>query len=369
MITDANPSISNTMSSKNGYEFKKLSNFSKSNDFVISPTKAKSIENQKISSQFEIEFPEFQYKFRLKIIRIEGELSANEIVFYLKLDENIIKLVLSGDRVKNKGLNINNLGFGDGIQGQTPISIFLLKSFWAMLSLSEEIKINIPDFNQKATISFDINLDKVSELLQIRQMAYRMLVIEKTFGIRLPFPQFIDSKNVMNIAYCYHSIVDRKFEWFYPPTIVSWIASKKYLSLLPKENISFPIQEETESVIINIFDYQIDLRSQTRKIERAVLANFNEVKKELSKLDEREFLAHIRSKNGVIQIESVTTPHLPKNALSKRIQKLIDLEEKLDFLYFDKYLNSFSDAFEELTDKQIQEITERPELEEEAFNF
>lgn len=369
MITDAHSSISNTMPSRNGYEFKGSSISSKLDDFVISPIKAKSIKNQKIPPRFEIEFPDFDYKFSFKIIKTESELSASEIIFYLKLDENVIKVVFSGDRVKREGLYVNNLGFGDELQGQTPVSVFRLKSLWAMMSLSEEIKIRIPSFNQEDTISFDTNLNKISELLQFRQIAYRLLVIEKTFGIRLPFPQFIDSKNVMNIAYCYHSITDRKFKWFYPPAIVSWFASKKYLSLLPKENISFPIQEENESVKINIFGYQINLRSQIRRIEDGVLENFEDVKKGLSKLDGNEVLAQIRSKSGVIQIESVTTPHLPKNAFSKRIQKLIDLKESFDSLYFNKYLNSFSDAFEDLTDEQIQAITEHPELEEEAFNF
>ncbi|CAN5656525.1 hypothetical protein BH20ACI4_BH20ACI4_03440 [soil metagenome] len=369
MIAESNISTTSTVPYINGAGFESSLIYNKPEPIFIFPDKVKSIDEQKKTPRFELEFPDFDHKFNFEVIKIEGELSASEIVFYLKLDDNVIKAILSGNRQKGEGLYINNIGFGDEVQGQTPISVFLLKSLWAMSSLSKEFKIQIPDFNQEATISFDTNLNKVSELLQIRQVAYRMLVIEKTLRVKLPFPQFIDSKNFRTIAYCYHSIIDRKFKWLWQPRKMPWIALQKYVSLLPKENVPFSFQEESEPIKKEIFDHQIDLGLQTGKIEDAVVENFEEVKKELSKLDGREVLAQISSKSGVVQIESITTPHLPEKAFSKDIQKLIDLEEKLDTFFFDKYLNSFSDAFEDLTDEQIQAITERPDLEEEAFNF
>jgi hypothetical protein len=369
MITVAKTSTSNLTPLVNGYDLKSLSVFHQSKPVAISLRKSKSVQKQKVLPRFEIEFFEFNHKFSFEIIEIEGELPSSEIVLYLKFDNNVIRVVLSGKWKDDEGLYINNFGLGIEKTGETPVSAFLLKTLWVMLGLSTKVKIQIPTFNQEATMSFDTSLNTISDLLQTRQIAYRLMIIEKAFGVKLPFPQFIDGKDIENIAYCYHSVVDKKFEWFCQSAITPWVASQTYFSLLPEKNVPFPIQYGYEPIEKEIFGYQIDLGLQTGKIEEAVLDNFEEVKKELSKLDGSQVLAQVRSKSGIVQIESITTPHLPEKVFSKDIQQLIDLEDKFDSMYFDKYLNSFSNAFEGLTDEQVQAITERPTLEEEAFNF
>ncbi len=353
----------------NDAEFKSLSISHQSKPIAISLRKAKSINKQQILPRCEIEFFDFGSKFIFEIIEIEGEMPSDNIALYLKFNANILKIILSGDWDDNEGLFVKNFGFDVVQQGETPISAFLLKTFWAMLGLSAKLKIKIPVLNQEAIMSFDTNLNEISELLQTRQIAYRLMVIEKTFSINLPFPNFIDSKEIENIAYCYHSVIDRKFEWICASTIIPWRASQEYLSLLPEKNIPFQMQYGPESFHKEIFGYSIDLGLQLAKIEEYVLDDFDDVNEKLSRLDASEVLVKAHSKNGLMQIESITTQTLPKNAFSKDIQKLIDLEEKFDSMYFDKYLNSFSNAFENLTDDQIQAVTERPTLEDNAFNF
>ena len=369
MITVSRNSTPNKQPFINGAEFKSLSISHKSKPIAISLRKAKSIQKQQTTPHFEIEFFDFGCKFSFEIVEIEGELPTNEMVLYLRFDKNFIRVILSGDWRDNEGLYVNNFDFGVEKQGETPTSAFLLKTLWVMLGLSAKVRIKIPVLSQEATMSFDTNLNKISELLQTKQIAYRLMAIEKTFRIKLPFPQFIDGKDVENIAYCYHSIVDRKFEWHCQPAKTPWIASHTYLSLLPKRKIPFPIQYGNESIEKEIFGYRIDLGLQHGKIEEAILDNFDEVKTKLSKLDGSEVLAQIRSKNGLILIESVTTPTLSNKAFSRELQKLIDLDSKFDSMFFDKYLNSLSNAFEGLTSEQIQAVTERPDLEEQAFNF
>jgi len=369
MISVANSSSLNSKSFINGYDFESLSVSIKPKSAPISIRQSKSIFNQESFPRLKIEFADFDYKFDFEIIDIKGEISESEIILYLKLDDNILKAILSGNRKANEGLYINNFGFKVQAQGETPISVFLLKTLWIMLGLSKQIKISIPVFNQKATISYETNLNEISELLQIRQLAYRLMVIEKAFKIKLPFPRFIDGIEVENIAFCYHSAIDRKFKWFCPPAIVPWFATSMYLSLLPDKNVPFSMQYGPEPFEKTIFGYSINLGLQLAKIEAYVIDNFDEVKKKLSKLDESEVLVQAHSKSGVMQIESITTPTLPKNAFSKDTQKLVDLDKVFDSKYFDKYLNSFSNAFENLTEEQSQAITERPTLEDNAFNF
>lgn len=322
MITVSRNSTLNRQPFINGAEFKSLSISHQSKPIAISLRKAKSIQKQQTLPHCEIEFLDFDSKFIFEIIEIEGELPSNELALYLKYDDNVLKITLLGEWNDNEGLYVNNFGFDVQQQGETSYSAFLLKTFWAMLGLSAKLKIKIPVLNQEAIMSFDTSLNAISELLETRQIAYKLMVIERTYGISLNVPDFIEGEDIGNIIYCYHSIIDRKFEWFCNP-------NRKVGEV------------ETENFSPSIFGYQINLGTQRASV----------------------------IKIGKVQIESMTTPTLPKNAFSRELQKLIDLDSKFDSMFFDKYLNSFSNAFEGLTDEQVQAITERPTLEEEAFNF
>ena len=70
----------------NGTDFKSSSISNQSKPIIIPRRdKFKLIDKQKISHRFEIEFPDFDYKFSFEIIDIKGEVSASEIVLYLKI--------------------------------------------------------------------------------------------------------------------------------------------------------------------------------------------------------------------------------------------------------------------------------------------
>ena len=98
-------------------------------------------------------------------------------------------------------------------------------------------------------------------------------------------------------------------------------------------------------------------------------ATYDEVKKNLSKLDGTKVLAQARSKSGLMQIESITTPHLPQNAFNKDIKKLINLDEKFNSIFMDKYFDLAGATLDGLSEEQIETITQRPTLDEVAFNF
>lgn len=276
---------------------------------------------------------------------------------------------MSGNWKEGEGFYITNFDFRVEKQGETPTSVFLLKTLWAMFGLSSKVKIQIPVLNQKATMSSNLDIAAISDLLQVRRISYRLMVIEKNFHIKLPFPKYIEGVDVENIAYCYHSIIDRRFEWFCSPVSVPWFATSSYLSLLPEKQIPFAIQYGPEPVEKYIFNHRIDLGLQIIKINEHILDNFEEVKAKLSKLDGSKVWTQSRSKNGVMLVESVTTPTLPENAFTSEIQKLIDLDSKLDSIVLNKYFALATSAFEGLTEEQKETILERPDLDEDAFDF
>ena len=367
MNTVIETSLPNQIHYTNGKDFKNLSVSHQSKPIAVSLRKYN--QKKKISTRFEIGFFDFDCSFSLEISEIKSDLPSNKISLYLNFADNLIKITLLGDWQENEKLYVKDYEFSIEKQDETPTSAFLLKTFWAMLGLSSKVKIQIPELNQKAKMSFDTNLNTISNLLKARQIAYRLMVIEKAFNIKLPFPQFIDGKDVENIAYCYHSVIDRNFEWICPSATLPWFATTAYLSLLPENNISFPIQYGPEPSAKEIFGYKLDLGLQIGKIESYILDNFDEAKKKLSKLDGSKVLVQARSEKGVMQIKSLTTPTLPKNAFSREIQKLINLDEKLDSVVLDKYFSIVASSLEGLTEKQKEAVLERPNLDEDTFDF
>lgn len=369
MISASKISALDTIPFIDGVNFKSKLLSRQPNPITFSHQNTKALNKRKSFPRFILRFFDFNFEFDLEIININDDFPKDKIILTVKFEENIIAVSLLGKRKKNAGFYINDFDFRVIKQGESPTSVFLLKSLWAAMVLSKKTEIEVSEFNLKATMSFDLKVNEISDLLQIRKIAYRAMVIEKTFNLKLPFPEFIDGKDIENIAYCYHSIIVRKFEWFSSPTIASWFATQDYLSLLPKKNIPFRVQDGPRPFIVEILGLSIDLGLQIAWIKEYVVENFETVKKELSKLDGKEVLVNSYSKNGIVEIESVTTPFLPENAFDNRIQKLIDLDEKFNNTLFDKYLNSFPNSFEGLTEEQIENLIERPNLDIEAFNF
>lgn len=370
MITVANPTTTRSLPYANGYIFETSQISFQNSPAAVSLRKLKAIEKQKTAPSFEIEFSEFDFKFKLEIVQIDSDFSSNEITLLLKFNRNIIKAALNGYWKENEGFYLQGLGLGVEGHGETPISGFLLNTLWAMFGLSSKFRIKIPDFKYEFTTSFGVSPDKVSDGLRNRQIAYRLMVIEKALAVKLPFPHgFIDGEDIESIAFCYHAIVDGEFEWFAIPRSIPWTANQESILWLPKTSEPESVTFRPEFVSKTIFGFDLPLGIMTGKIEKTVIDNYEEVKNNLSKLDGKIVNVEQRSVNGKIKMIALDVPSLPQNTWSKEIQKLVDLDSRLDEMLLDRYFNLASSTLEGLTEVQKESITERPELDEEAFNF
>jgi hypothetical protein len=357
-------------SSINLYDNGHLSSDIKSN---TAPVAYSSFQTFTDAAFFKLEFSEFNNHFKFDITSIEGGLDSNEVVLYLNLEKKLsIKAILEGFWKQDTEPTFQLKSFGMKLdeKQETPISIFLSSTLWAMLGLSSKFKVHIPQLNYNLTTSFELSIDEVSKLLQERQIAYRLLVIEFATGVKLPFPQgYPQGDDIESIAFCYHAIVDRQFDWFAIPRTIPWIANEETLSWLPKTTKPTSVTFRPEPVIKFIFGVEIPLGILNGRIDNAVIDNYEEVKEKLSRFDNAIVNVNQRSVDGVIKMFAVDVPQLPPNPWTKELQKLIDLENKLDKKVLDKYFKLASSTLESLTEKQKERITERPDLDIEAFSF
>jgi len=322
---------------------------------------------------FKIGFSDFNCNFNLEIVDIHWSLSSNEIVLYLDLDGKLtVKAILDGywKEGTEPTFQLESFGMKLDKKQETPISMFLSSTLWAMLGLSPKFRVRIPQLNYDLTTSFELSVNEVSKLLQERQIAYRLLVIESATGIKLPFPQgYIHGEDIGNIAFCYHAIVDREFDWFLNPTTIPWTANEESFSWLPETDKPTSLIFGPEVFLESIFGVEIPLGVLTAKIEKADIDNYEEVRENLSKLDNSIVEVKLRSLNGMNRIIAVRVPTLTPNPWSLELQKLIDLDGKLDSIVLDKYFALAALTLEGLTEEQKEAILERPNLDEDAFDF
>ena len=340
---------------------------------VSQVNKTLSLETIQSDFDFKISFSDFNCNFDLEIVDIHGSVSSNEIVLYLDLDGKLtVKAILDGywKEGAEPSFQLESFGMKLDKKQETPISMFLSSTLSAMLGLSSKFRVRIPHLNYDLTTSFELSVDKVSKLLQERQIAYRLLVIESATGIKLPFPQgYIHGEDIENIAFCYHAIVDREFDWFLNPTTIRWIANEESFSWLPKTDKPTSLIFGPEVFLESIFGVEIPLGVLTAKIEKGVIDNYEEVKEKLSKLDGSIVEVKLRSINGINRIIAVQVPTLLPDAWSKELQKLIDLDSKLDSIVLDKYFALAASTLEGLTQEQKESVLKRPNLDEDAFDF
>ncbi|MDQ3800987.1 MAG: hypothetical protein M3384_16315 [Acidobacteriota bacterium] len=322
---------------------------------------------------FEVGFSDFDYTFYFYIADFKWSLDSNEIVLFLNLDNKlVINVVLEGFWTNGKEPTFQHKSSSWNLHQklETPISNFLLSTLWVMLNLSERVSMNMPDFNYYFTSSFNLPLNNISEILQERQIAYRLMVIESALQIPLPFPNGeIEGKDVEAISFCYHAIVDREFDWFAKPQFIPWKANEESLSWLPETAEPTTVTFMPDIVVKHIFGIEIPLGIMTCRIDKMVIDNYEEVKENLSKLDGSVVEAKVRSINGISKMIALRVPQLSQSAWSKKLQKLIDLDSKLDSIVLDKYFALATSAFEGLTEEQKEAILERPDLDEESFDF
>lgn len=129
----------------------------------------------------------------------------------------------------------------------------------------------------------------------MRQMAYRLMVIENATGLEFSLPQNYAGEDVKTIAHLYHAIVDRSFVWPIGAVTVYVPATQERLSGFPQDNVVTPQQLGPTPVIKNLFGHTIDCGSEELFIDDAVIENLTAVREDLARDDGHMVEVVIRS--------------------------------------------------------------------------
>lgn len=249
----------------------------------------------------------------------------------------------------------------------TPRAEFISSTLFALLGLSGETYLQIPAIGLDLRQSFDLSLKRISQRLQMRQTAFRLMVIERATGLELSVPESYSGEDIETIAYLYRAIVLRSFVWPIGTVTVHVPATVESLELFPKDNMPTRQQLGPTRVVKNLFGHTIDLGEEELFLDDAVFENLAAVRSELARNDRHPVEVVVRPLSGKGMVALKNSQRLPEPTWHSSIQALIDLEPHLDQRLADRYNALAASTLDNLTEEAKKEVTARAELDEEAL--
>lgn len=312
-------------------------------------------------------FPTFSYSLPV-VIESSRSAENQQLILKIQVSEGVDFVWQTANQPVDKAGKIIVEGTaGLSITSTTPSAHFIAATLQSLLILDELAVLQSEDGKLSANMHFVDSLGIASKFLQRRQMAYRLMVIEKAFNHTLPIPATPSDADRRNIDFIYRAVTDRSFiEPFWQDSF-EFPATEQVRKLLSDLDGQHPFLFEIDCLQEVLLGQSIDLGQVNLNIQNCVLANPHEVAPELQQLNGHRFRAVIRSLSGSANYQFLDAPMLPVNAWNKVITEFIELEEKLDDKLFQGVNELAASTLSGLTPAEIAEVTQRFFLDGEAF--
>jgi hypothetical protein len=239
---------------------------------------------------------------------------------------------------------------------------FIITTIRASLGLANEVNLKLPDFQLDLRMRFNESLLQMSQLLRRRQIAFRLMVIERATGLQFKLPLDISGEDVEHIALIYHAIIERSFEWPIETSTVFLPATEEGIEQLLEYNKTDNVALGPYPQARTLFGYEIWLGSAIVTIEEAIIGNFEQALDELKLGDGHRVAIYIHSRIGLGRWTAPEAPRLPDPPWDSNMQHLVDLERPLDARLIKRYNALAAATLEGLSENEKAEITARPEI-------
>ncbi len=293
----------------------------------------------------------------------------NKITAQFIVDDDVyLELNLIGQSSEHEAnFKVGQFSLFYRIEEGRPRAHFVANTLMSVMGLAGKIDLKISAPEISTNLNIETSLLEISKMLHRRQMAYRLMVIERATGKQFLLPSAMSERELERIAFVYHAIVERAFIWSSGSSEHSIPATQEnallFAQLVQPFSWSIPLASLNKTVL----DQTINLGLTTVTIEDAVVKNLDEIRKQLEARDNQQVTLEIRSLSGQVKYEFTETRYSSDILWEPKIQTLIDLESCLDDALVARYHALAASTLEGLTEEEKTAITARPELDEQAF--
>jgi hypothetical protein len=342
---------------------------------AITPAKAEiisfSLSQPAGEVSLQIIVPDFDFSLAAHLTSLTPEIESGKVAFEAAVDANVIAALILIGRLIEDGAKFRpeQVSIDVELTKQSARAEFVASTLIALLALTGEVHLQIPDIQFERKLKFDLSLREISHWLQRRQIAYRLMVIERATGVEFSLPPRFSGDETDTIAFLYRAIVDRVFVWPIETVVIDVPATQEWLVKL------FPDKQPTHPLFMlgpkldtrTLLNHSIELGNVKMAIEDMIIEHADEVRRELAQNDGHLVKVVVRSLSGRARINAPEAPRLPDAPWDSRIQALIDLEPQLDARLAERYHALAAASLSGLKDEEIREILAGTEVEREAL--
>lgn len=331
---------------------------------LFAKTKRDTVNEGLRDPDFSISFDSFQLSFGFEVVDLRWALDSSEIVLVLNHAGLIlVSATLIGYWSKNEvpTFHLNEVSLNLVEKPNQPLSVFVASTLWAILGLGLPVGIDIPLLEYHLSTSFEIPVGQVQTLLEERHLAERLLVISSVSGAMFLIPTgYIDAADVESIAFCYHAIVDREFDWrantltlFIPPR-------SEYSSMLPDTDRKFDLKYPSTHERRTIFGQALNLGQFWVEAKAARVVNYESVMRQMQLQRAEPVEVVIEPDDAKLRFKAIDTPRFNASRFPEELNTLRGVSEKIQDILLTKYFRLFSATVDGLNSDQIEAITRRP---------
>jgi hypothetical protein len=238
---------------------------------------------------------------------------------------------------------------------------FVASSLTAGLALGGRVGLRIVG-EQIGFRGFELPLAQIAGHIRTRETARRLMIIGKATGTEFRFPAHLSGKEIQEIAFTHHAVVDREFIWPMSqhglPLRADYETLQKLDSTTGPHQIGIPRQ-----LVFDLLGHQIRLGAAMVIMQEAVIEDLSEVRQRIALLDGEVVNALVRSLVGRAIIRCPAAPSLPRQPWTRVEEALMALEPELCARLADRYNSLAAETLSGLSDSEKQRLTRpKPKL-------
>ncbi|MGH9768782.1 MAG: hypothetical protein ACREAB_15230 [Blastocatellia bacterium] len=310
----------------------------------------------------ELIFPAVDYSLPV-LVESTWTFEEQRLTLRLELDEGAaFEWQMIGKPVEKETKVILEGTAGINLVSPRPRAHYIAATIQSLLMMDESSVLRVNGLGFSGDMHFASSPKMVSDFLRRRQIAYRLMVIEKAFKREFSIPPQISDEDVANIDFVYRVVMDRVFSWPFYQDSFEILANDRARKLLTEMEGKHPFEIEIGCLQQALLGRTLNLGQAKMTVQNAALVNPEEVERELQKLDGRSFRVFIKSFSGLANYQFLDAPGLPDDAWDKLVAELIELDEKLVSSLFKAVNELAAGSLADLTEEEKSEATIRPQF-------
>jgi len=243
------------------------------------------------------------------------------------------------------------------------LDVFVTYTLFALLGLSRKVdlRLHVPGIEPIISLRFETPLLAISKYLQSRQIAYKVMVIERAAHQQFTFPTTRSAVEVATISFIYEAIAKRSFLWpdNYDGRMIPLPATPEGLNELRALKQTRDLTFGPLPLTKTLFGETLFLGVGTATVLDAAIEVDDEAKGAMERGDGRDVQVRVRSMSGRMRYHLPDAPRISDEQWDRNTKALIDIEAQLDAALVERYNTLAAATLAGLTEDEKARVTAR----------